>query len=82
MRLKINGTTLNVFEAGVENYNKTRPSLVFLHYFGGSSRAWTEVVAELAADYHWSRRICAVSARQILCRKITRLKIMQTMLPI
>ncbi|CAN5638687.1 alpha/beta hydrolase [soil metagenome] len=52
MRLKINGTILNVFEAGVENYNKTRPSLIFLHYFGGSSLAWTEVIEELAKDYH------------------------------
>jgi len=52
MRLKINDTILNVFESGVENYNKTRPSLVFLHYFGGSSRAWTEVVEQLADDYH------------------------------
>lgn len=51
MRLKINGTILNVFEAGVENYHKT-PSLVFLHYFGGSSLAWTEVTEELANDYH------------------------------
>jgi len=51
LRLKINGTILNVFEAGVENYKK-RPTLVFLHYFGGSSRAWTEVIERLAADYH------------------------------
>ncbi len=52
MRLKINGTILNVFEAGVENYNKTRPTLVFLHYFGGSSGAWTEVIEELAKNFH------------------------------
>ncbi len=52
MRLKINDTILNIFEAGVENYNKTRPTLVFLHYFGGSSRAWTEVIEKLAADFH------------------------------
>ena len=52
MRLKINNTVLNVFEAGVGNYRKTHPTLIFLHYFGGSSRAWTKVVAELAADYH------------------------------
>jgi len=52
MKFKINNTILNVFEAGVENYNKSRSSLVFLHYFGGSSRAWTEVVEKLAADYH------------------------------
>ncbi len=52
MKLKINGTILNVLEAGVENYNKTRPSLVFLHYFGGSSGTWTEVIERLAKDYH------------------------------
>ncbi len=51
MKFKINGTILNVFEAGVENYNR-RPTLVFLHYFGGSSGAWTEVVERLADDFH------------------------------
>ncbi len=52
MKFKINNTSLNVFETGVENYNEARPSLVFLHYFGGSSCAWTEVVEKLATDYH------------------------------
>ncbi len=52
MRFKINETILNISEAGVGNYNKTRPSLVFLHYFGGSSQSWTEVIAQLADDYH------------------------------
>jgi len=52
MKFKINNTSLNVFERGVENYNKARPSLVFLHYFGGSSGAWTEVIEKLATDYH------------------------------
>ncbi|MDQ3181291.1 MAG: alpha/beta hydrolase [Acidobacteriota bacterium] len=52
MRFKINGTILNIFEAGVNNYNKTRPTLVFLHYFGGSSFVWTEVIEELENDYH------------------------------
>lgn len=51
MRLKTGGTILNISEAGVENYN-TRPTLVFLHYFGGSSKAWTEVVELLANDFH------------------------------
>ena len=51
MQLKINNTILNVFEAGAENYN-ARPTLVFLHYFGGSSLAWTEVIEKLAANYH------------------------------
>jgi len=48
MRLQINNTLVHVFEAGVENYNLGRPSLFFLHYFGGSSLAWTEVIEELA----------------------------------
>ncbi len=52
MRFKVNGTVLNIFEAGAKNYNQGRPSLVFLHYFGGSSLAWTEVIEGLANDYH------------------------------
>lgn len=52
MKFKINGTILNVCEAGVGNYNQNRPSLVFLHYFGGSSESWTEVIAPLSKDYH------------------------------
>lgn len=52
MKLKINDTVLYVFEAGAENYNKSRPTLIFLHYFGGSSRAWTEVIEELEKEYH------------------------------
>lgn len=51
MQLKINGTILNVFEAGAENYGK-RPTLVFLHYFGGSSKSWTEVIERLSTNYH------------------------------
>ncbi len=52
MKFKINDTILNVFESGVGNYNKTRPTLFFLHYFGGSSRAWTEVIEKLENDFH------------------------------
>lgn len=52
MRLKINNTVLNVFEAGVGNYDKTRLTLIFLHYFGGSSQSWTEVIERLADEYH------------------------------
>ena len=51
MRLKIGDTILNVCETGVENYGK-QPSLVFLHYFGGSSKAWTEVIEQLAGNFH------------------------------
>lgn len=52
MNYKINHTDLNVFEAGIENYNEKLPTLVFLHYFGGSSRAWAETIALLAGSYH------------------------------
>lgn len=60
MRLEINETELNVFEAGEKNYSASynanfkmsRPSLVFLHYFGGSSRSWTEVIEKLESDFH------------------------------
>lgn len=49
--MKINNINLNFTEAGEVNKN-IRPSLVFLHYFGGSSASWTEVIAPLADDYH------------------------------
>ncbi|MDQ6787532.1 MAG: alpha/beta hydrolase [Acidobacteriota bacterium] len=52
MRFKVNDTILNILEAGTNNYNKGRPSLVFLHYFGGSSLSWTETITALADDYH------------------------------
>ncbi len=52
MKFKINKTILNVFEAGVGNYNELRPTLIFLHYFGGSSCAWTEVIEKLKDNYH------------------------------
>lgn len=29
----------------------SRPALIFLHYFGGSSRSWTEVIARLAPRF-------------------------------
>ncbi len=50
MRLEVNGTVLNVFEAG--NRRQNRPSLFFLHYFGGSSDSWTEIIEVLAKDFH------------------------------
>ncbi|MEP6925701.1 MAG: alpha/beta hydrolase [Pyrinomonadaceae bacterium] len=51
MRLKINKVVLNIFESGVKYYN-SRPSLIFLHYFGGSSESWREVIALLLMDFH------------------------------
>ncbi len=42
MKILINGTTLHVRESGAGEV-----ALVFLHYFGGSSRSWDEVTARL-----------------------------------
>lgn len=47
MRHAVNGTVLNAVQEG-----QGRPALVFLHYFGGSSRAWAHVMERLAPDHH------------------------------
>ncbi len=46
MKIKLNGVVLNVLQRG-----KGEPSLLFLHYFGGSSRSWSEVIGLLEADF-------------------------------
>ncbi len=46
MRPRVNGVALNVVEAGEGD-----PALVFLHYFGGSSRAWSLVAGGLAGRH-------------------------------
>jgi pimeloyl-ACP methyl ester carboxylesterase len=46
MQHTVNGITLNVREQG-----EGEPALVFLHYFGGSSRAWSQVINQCAGDY-------------------------------
>ena len=46
MRYTIGGLGLNLFEAG-----QGEKTLLFLHYFGGSSRTWEPVIMALAADY-------------------------------
>jgi pimeloyl-ACP methyl ester carboxylesterase len=43
MKLAVNGIHINVQEQGTG-----KPTLVFLHYWGGSSRTWGGVVSELA----------------------------------
>ena len=48
MKVTANGIQINVRERG-----HGEPSLVFLHYWGGSSRSWEEVIAYLA-DQHRS----------------------------
>ncbi len=52
MRINANGITLNVLEPDESNMTAHPTALVFLHYFGGSSRSWTEVIKRLSADYH------------------------------
>ncbi len=46
MNYKINDVELNVAESGAGKI-----ALVFLHYFGGSSRSWKEVIKRLAEDF-------------------------------
>ena len=46
MKLKINNVELNVVESGAGKI-----ALVFLHYFGGSSRSWKEVIKRLDDDF-------------------------------
>jgi 3-oxoadipate enol-lactonase len=46
VRLTINGAALAVRTEGAGDL-----ALVFLHYFGGSSRAWSGVVGRLVAEY-------------------------------
>ena len=52
MRIQVNGTTLNVPRQSAIRHSPSAISLVFLHYFGGSSRAWCAVIERLAGDYH------------------------------
>ena len=54
MKIQVNGTALNVLQkSALRNSHSAidRPALVFLHYFGGSSQSWIEVIDELACDY-------------------------------
>jgi hypothetical protein len=46
MRHSVNGTVLNVFEQG-----RHSPALLFLHYFGGSSRAWSGIMERSVQDH-------------------------------
>jgi pimeloyl-ACP methyl ester carboxylesterase len=47
MKISSNGITLHVEEQG-----KVGIPLIFLHYWGGSSRTWKYVTSELATDHH------------------------------
>lgn len=46
MKLDINDTHLHVTQRG-----EGSPALVFLHYYGGSSRTWESVINILPNDY-------------------------------
>ncbi len=47
MKVASNGLAIHVEEQGEGDL-----SLVFLHYWGGSSRTWKHVTAGLAPDFH------------------------------
>jgi pimeloyl-ACP methyl ester carboxylesterase len=47
MKIASNGLAIHVEEQGDGD-----PSLVFLHYWGGSSRTWKHVTAALASSFH------------------------------
>jgi pimeloyl-ACP methyl ester carboxylesterase len=46
MRIEINGVNFHVLQQGTGG-----PALVFLHYFGGSSRSWCPVMETLQRDF-------------------------------
>ena len=46
MKIKSNGINIHVEEQGSGNL-----ALVFLHYYGGSTRTWKYVTAPLAKSY-------------------------------
>lgn len=47
MRIEANGASFFVEQSGAEN--ASQPALVFLHYFGGSSRSWCEAMSLLTS---------------------------------
>lgn len=49
LKRDVNGITWNVYERGT---GKPAPALIFLHYFGGSGRAWLDVMTCLENEYH------------------------------
>ncbi len=52
MRVAVNDTVLNVARWGECRTQGERPTLVFLHHFGGSSRTWFEVINGLRDEFH------------------------------
>jgi pimeloyl-ACP methyl ester carboxylesterase len=46
MKLRAGGLLFNVLDTG-----SGEPSLLFLHYWGGSARTWSAVTQQLSADF-------------------------------
>lgn len=52
MDIRSNGIRIHVRDTGERNQaQQKQPALVFLHYWGGSSRTWDGVVDELASEF-------------------------------
>jgi len=51
VKIQVNGITLHIFQKPATR-NPRSAILLFLHYFGGSSRAWSGVIDQLANHYH------------------------------
>lgn len=49
MKIRVNNTELNVFEAG-GSHSISPITFVFLHYFGGSAREWTGVMERVVTQ--------------------------------
>lgn len=49
MHINVNHTTLNVWDTA--SGSNSRPTLLFLHYFGGSGQTWNEVIDLLSSDF-------------------------------
>lgn len=50
MKVHVNDKNLNVLQKSATGNPHSTITLVFLHYFGGSSRAWSEVIKLLASE--------------------------------
>ncbi|RKO87237.1 alpha/beta hydrolase protein [Blyttiomyces helicus] len=50
--IAVNGTSINVLRTGTpDTFPTSTPTLVFLHYWGGSSRTWLPTIHHLATSF-------------------------------
>ncbi len=59
MKITVNDASLHLLDSGAGEASSGHPTLIFLHYFGGSGRSWREVSALLQSDF----RCIALDAR-------------------